>query len=104
MDAELSRLLSRAVQSPNYRREGDLFAQVQGITLGDKSLADWLIEQAIAAYSTEKLSPEIQGFLKDCDRSWQIEQEMFSGPVEGTTQEERDAKVLEKLAEEQTAA
>lgn len=103
MDAELSRLLSRATQSPYYRREGQLFVRLQDLQLGDRSLADWLIEQAIAAYSTEKLDPAVRGFLQDCDRSWQINQEMFSGSVEGTTQEERDQKVLEKLTAEQTA-
>lgn len=103
MDAELSRLLSRATQSPYYRMEGDLLALRLDLQLGNKPLADWLTEQAIAAYSVNKLHPEIQGFLQDCDRSWQIEQEMFSGPVSGT-QEERDQKVLEKLAKEQEAA
>lgn len=103
MDVELSRLLSRATQSPLYRRDRSLFPNLMGIDLGDKSLADWLVEQALAAYSVEKLSPQIRGFLQDCDRSWQIEQEMFSGPVSGT-QEERDQKVLEKLAKEQEAS
>lgn len=98
MDAELSRLLARAIQSVVYRREGASFAE--DMEIGDRSLQglqDWLIEQAIAAYSIEKLSPPVRAFLEDCDRSWQVAQELFAGKPAG---EWDDDQVWEAMWEE----
>lgn len=81
MEAALSQLLARSIQSVFYRREAAIFAQ--DMELGDRNLQDWLIEQALAAYTIDKLSAPVQAFLKNCDRSWQIEQELFAGKPAG---------------------
>lgn len=104
MDAELCRLLSRAPSTAYFQQEGPILPKLLDVDLGDRpldgSLREWLIEQGIEAYSLDKMHPLVQGFLKDCDRCWQIEDELI---IENPrlTIEERHKQALAFLEKEQ---
>lgn len=84
MHATLCRLLSRAPSTAYYRQNVQSLPFLLGKDRGSleedasvRAIQEWLIEQALEAYTLDKMHPLIQGFLKDCDRCWQIEDEII---------------------------
>lgn len=93
MNAELCRLLARAQSSPYFRVEG---GSVSSTMKTKRPLMDYITEEALKAYSLDKMPALLQGFLKDCDRSIEVEYELFQGKMVGT-QAEMDAQVMQRM-------
>lgn len=94
LDAELSRMLARCPTSPYWR-----YAEVSLKPLADgQSVRDYAISEGMKAYSFANLPEPLRGFLKLCDRSIEIEYELFHGQMQGT-QEEMDDRVIARMIE-----
>lgn len=93
MDAELSRLLSRVVNSPYFRLKGGDEAP----TPEGGPVRDWLVAECEKAYTFNKLPANIQQALRLCDRSFEIAQEFNDQEIDRDTM---DAKVVERVEQE----
>ncbi len=101
MHATLCRLLSRAPYTLYYQKEGPILPILLNIDLGDLTLREWLIEQALEAYTLDKMNPVVRGFLQDCDRCLQLENELAEKQPE-LSYDERRQQALAMLEAEQS--
>lgn len=101
MHATLCRLLSRAPYTLYYQKYARDLPDLVGVDLGDRTVRDWLIEEGLKAYTLDKMHPLVQGFLKDCDRCLQLEDELAEQNPNLSYEERKQQAVLMFLAEQE---
>lgn len=98
MDAELCHAITRALTSSFFRSTTDIL--MTGAKEG-QSARDYLIEAGINAYSFDALPDGLQQYLKLCDRSVAIHEQLFGGAPTGLTTEQEDARVMTEMDKEE---
>lgn len=96
LEADLCRLLAKSFASPFWRLRSRLLTP----WAGDASLDDYVLEEGMKAYTIDKLPSHLQIFLKYCDRSVDVEWELFQGKPTGMKQEDQDEKVYQRMVED----
>lgn len=63
---------------------------------------DYLLEEGFKAYTLDQMPAKLRSFLQCCDRSLEIQYELFKGkPL--STEEEMDSQVIARMNEEKTS-
>ena len=97
LNAQLSRLLSRAPSSPYWR-----YAEISLLGEADsagKTVKDYVFDECFKAYSLDKLSLLLQEYLLLCERSIAVHQELFEGNVSNLQLLNEDEQVINRMVE-----